>query len=719
MIMTSNLSDCTLTEDVIAVSLRHGILQELVETASAVATKQLDGFATRLSGALLRAAQTASDTNQTRLAAQASALLKKNRYPFCFIAGERITAALQREVHALDAPASAQTSADASQAMQSDIEIDKQLCFLKASRAFEAAHAERLTALCTRLAHLLGRSEMTYTENPFRPQVFLAAIHDAWCEFQPDPAAHHLVYPLLQPELCLDIGAILHAVNALLIKRAILPNLVVELPPVAEALSVQAGQADDPLAAQLRRLFPHPAETASGKGASPYEDDLPTLFQDELVQATAARNALLAHIALIQRTGAGPLVTGEDGTEGGSLLAHIRTTAPAEAQSSENEHTLSLLIRIFDVAFRDSPHLASEMKTLIGSLQVPVLKATLKDKDFFFKHGHPVRRVIELLVRLAAGWERRNGLSDPLYQVVLRNVKCIQSDQRAAAFADAVADLEAFIAREEGNAEQLLASSIASAVKQEKLRQARKEAAHQVALRIGTGEVVAFVETFLEDKWVSVLTLAYNVKDDKPQVLDNAIKTMDDLCWSVKPKITREERKEFIARLPGIVAMLNKWLDAIKWTAPERATFFEELAKCHASIARAPIEMSPERRLEISLAVAKKAAERRLAHQAKQQPEPVPDRFDEQVRSLERGAWLRFAVKPNTTMKVRLAWVSPMHSHFIFSNRDKVEALAMSDQELAAALREGRAQVLSMPGIVGRALTEALSANSTPKAAAA
>jgi len=716
MIMASNLSDCTLTEDAILVSPRQGILQELVETASAVASKQLDGFATRLSEALLRTAQTASDTSQTRLAAQASALLKKNRYPFCFIAGERITAVLQREVHALDDPAIVQTKTGTPQTMQSDVEVDKQLCFLKTGRALEAAHAERLTALSARLAHLLGRSEMTYAENPFRPQVFLAAIHDAWCEFQPDPEAHHLVYPLLQPELCLDIGAILHALNALLIKRAILPNLVVELPPPVETSPVSSDQTDDPLAARLRHLFPTSAETTRGKGVASWEDGLPALFQDELVQATAARNALLAHVALIQRTGAGPLVTGEDGTEGGSLLAHIRTTAPMEARSTENEHTLLLLIRIFDVVFRDS-HLAPEMKTLIGSLQVPVLKATLKDKDFFFKHGHPVRRMIELLVRLASGWERRNGLSDPLYQAILRNVKCIQSDQRVAAFADAVADLDAFIARTEGNVEQVLASSIASVVKQEKMQQARKEATHQVALRIGTGEVVAFVETFLEDKWVSVLTLAYAVKDDKPQVLDNAIKTMDDLCWSVKPKITAEERKEFLARLPGIVAMLNKWLDAIKWTAPERASFFEELAKCHASIARAPLEMSPERRLEIALAVAKNAAERRLARQAKQQPEPVPDRFDEQVKNLERGAWLRFTVKPNTTMRARLAWVSPMHSHFIFSTRDKVEALAMSELELAAALREGRAQVLSMPGVVGRALGEALSTNDMEAAA--
>ena len=331
---------------------------------------------------------------------------------------------------------------------------------------------------------------------------------------------------------------------------------------------------------------------------------------------------------------------------------------------------------------------------------------------------HPVRRVIELLARLAAGWDRRNGPADPLYQTILRNVKCIQSDQRIAAFNDVQGDLEAFIAHEESEETQALTSSIMSAIKQEKLQHAKKEARHQVALRIGTGEVVAFVETFLEDKWVSVLTLAYTVKDDKPQALENAVKTMDDLCWSVKPKITMDERKDMIARLPSIIVMLNKWLDAIKWTEPERAKFFEDLAKCHASIVRAPLEVSPERQLQIALAVAKKAAERRLARQAARPPQPIPDQFDEQVRALDRGAWVRFTINDSQTMKAKLAWVSPMHSHFIFSTREKVEALSISDEELAKALREGRAQILAMPGLVGRALADAVSANGAASAAA-
>jgi hypothetical protein len=717
--MATSLSDSIANETAGLDPRRQAILHELVETASTAASRQLEGFSTRLSEALLRTAQSTSNPTEARLAANASALLKKNRYPFCFVAGERISAALQREVAMLAGFDAGLPDTGALKTLPSEIEVDKKLCLIKTSRALESDHAERLTALCVRLAHLLGREQLPVAENPFRPQIFLSAIHDAWCEFQPDPAAHHLVYPLLQPDLCLGIGSILHGLNSLLVKRAILPTLTV-VPQAPAAAPVAAEEpAEDPVAEQLRRLFPAPAQPVAQAADRPLEGALPTLFQDEIVQATAARNELLAHIALVQRTGAGPQVLGaQSAAEGMSLLAHIRATAPIDARSPENERTLDLLVRIFGAVFGDQ-NMAPEMRTLIGSLQIPVLKATLKDKDFFFRQNHPVRRVIELLARLAAGWDRRNGPADPLYQTILRNVKCIQSDQRIAAFNDVLGDLEAFIAHEESEETQALSSSIMSAIKYEKLQVAQKEAQHQVALRIGTGEVVAFVETFLEDKWTSVLTLAYSVKDDKPQAADSAVKTMDDLCWSVKPKITMEERKDLIARLPGIITMLNKWLDAIKWNEPARVKFFEDLAKCHASIVRAPIEMSPERQLQIAVAVAKKAAERRLSRQAARPPQPVPDQYDEQVRALDRGAWLRFAVNDNQSMKAKLAWASPMHSYFIFSTREKVEALSMSDEELAKALREGRAEVLAMPNLVGRALAQAVGANSVAVAAAA
>ncbi|NEX63571.1 DUF1631 family protein [Noviherbaspirillum galbum] len=688
----------------IATSHRDEILLELIDTATTTATRQLEALAIRLAEALAQEARIEPDPAAAQRYAASAGLLKKSRFPFCFAASDRIGKAFRAEIAALGV-AAAHVEQLPSHSLAPDLEVDKKLSLLKEGHAIEALHAERFTALNARLGHLLGRDALSAAESPFRAQVVLDAIHEAWCDFEASKAAHHLVYPLLQSENCADFGAIYQALNTILVKRAVLPNLVV---PRAEAAKPAPETNDDPVTSRLRTMFSQDSAPGPVKDR-PLGGALPTLFHDDQVQVTAARNELLAHIAAIQRSGAGPIGT-PSAEEGATLLSHILSTMPAEARSRENLHTIDLLIRVFDAVFRDAG-MPPEMKALIGSLQVPVLKATLKDKEFFFSDDHPARRVIDLLGRLAVGWDRKAGANDPLYQTILRSVKRIQSDQRVGSFADALADLEAWVGREESAEMQALASSVVSIVRQEKTRVALKQAKYEVALRVGTGEVAAFVETFLEEKWVTVLTLAYSVKDEKPQAAGNAVKTMDDLCWSVKPKITMEERKELIARLPAIVENLNKWLDAIRWNEPERVKFFDDLAKCHASIVRAPMELSPERQLKLALSVAQKAAERRLARQAGRPPEPQPDEFDRQVKELGRGAWLQFTGKAGMKVKVRLAWVSPLQSHFIFSTAERVEAISISDDDLAKSLRQGRAAVLSLPGFVGRALAEALHAD--------
>ena len=575
--------------------------------------------------------------------------------------------------------------------------------------------AKTIPALNIRLASLLGREELPTARNPFRPHVFLTVIHESWCEFQPDTETHHLVYRLLGPSLCFDLAPVLHALNISLIKRGIVPHLpAASLVATLDAEKKAAGQDEasmDPVMRQLRRLFPAEDSSPAKAADRPLSSDFPSLFADDVVQATALRNELLDYLSAAQRSIAmhAP-AAGKPATPFYvEVLDRIRKEAPAGALSPTDTSVINLLKRIFGLVF-DDEHIADELKAMIGSLQVPVLKAAVQDKDFFFKTAHPARRMVDLMAKLAVGWDPRKGDADPLYVVIQRNVKRIQqeSEQRMAVFADVTNELATFIKRDETATEQVLANSIANALRQEKHDQCVKAARNEVAMRVGTGEVVAFVETFLEDKWVRVLTLAYGVKEEKPQAADSAIRTMDDLCWSVKPKITAAERKELLAKLPPMIAMLNKWLDLIKWHGDERERFFKELSECHASIMRAPLELSPERQMQIALAVAKQAAERRMQRQAMQQPEPEPDEFDQMVDELERGTWIEFKRKDGAIMKVKLAWVSPMRSLYIFSTRDRLEALSIPAEGLAQALREERARVVSLTGLVSRALASVL-----------
>ena len=365
---------------------------------------------------------------------------------------------------------------------------------------------------------------------------------------------------------------------------------------------------------------------------------------------------------------AGGFVGGGDGVTSAKVfyLPAIKENIPQGTLTRADESTIDLLSAIFDTVFRDQ-NISQEIRDLIRFLQIPVLKAALMDKDFFFQEAHPARRLIDMLSRL--GWEQRKSPEDPLFQAMQRSVDRVgrDYDQELSVFTEAVNELEASIQAEESAAATAIAEPIAAALKQEKMAEATKAARSAVALRIGTGEVIAVVEAFLEQRWVSVLTIAYSVEDEKPGAVNNATRTMDELIWSVKPKITTEERKQLIAKLPGLLSTLNKWLDIIKWQDADRLQFFAELAECHASIVRAPLEISPERQVEIAMQVAQQAAERRLELQAKAPPpEPAPAPQDDdaiiEVDSLARGMWLEFEQEDGSSRKVKLAWISPLRT---------------------------------------------------------
>ncbi|MES2076287.1 MAG: DUF1631 family protein [Pseudomonadota bacterium] len=267
------------------------------------------------------------------------------------------------------------------------------------------------------------------------------------------------------------------------------------------------------------------------------------------------------------------------------------------------------------------------------------------------------------------------------------------------------------------HAASALAAPVAVALKQEKLVQAGRQAKSAVALRLGSGEVVAVLEAFLENKWVDVLTIAYSVEDDKPGAVGNATRAMDELIWSAKPKLRADERKRLIAMLPGLLATLNKWLDIVQWRDAERLQFFAELAECHASIVRAPLDISAERQLELAMEAARQSAERRAERQAAQlaasaaAAAPAEDGAAEagvEVAALARGMWLAFDEPDGTRRKVKLAWISPLRTLYIFATGARQEAFSMSGAALEARFRAGEVQVQLVDGVVGQALSRVL-----------
>jgi hypothetical protein len=693
-------------------SRRGEVLRTLVSMACAGAQPQIEACAAQLAAALHAQSEQSGDGKEANLCFNAANLLKKNAYPFLFLFSDRLLPALQRAVQAVEMAASdAELPSHGVLTLVSYEEIENRVLLGNVCRPIESQHTEPLTALGMRLAWLLGRDELTLADNPFRPEVFVQALDQAWREFNPDPEAHPLLLQLLRPENFLDLAPILEKLNQELIARGILPELASSY-RIRKSSSSQSGAGrpggEPALLQQLQQLLSMPQPDAATTG------DAAAVGQRSLREAGLAPGAskpLFDYLAAVQknlfeRHAAG----GADAdVPDSALLGQLKQQTPAGAMSGVDENTIDLLSSIFEVIFRD-PHIPAEVKSLIGFLQVPVLKAALIDKDFFFNDAHPARRMIDVVAKSSVAWDPAKGRQDPLFQTLKRNVERVQRDfdQQVSVFSDVVSELESFIREEEQEAVSALAAPIQTALRQEKLGQATQAAKNEVALRIGSGEVVAFVETFLESRWVPVLTIAYSRAEQQPQAVNSALKTMDDLIWSVKPKITPEQRKELIAKLPSMLATLNKWLNLIEWEDSDRLQFFAELAECHASIVRAPVNLSPQRQLELALEAAQKAAERRLEKQSRAAPEPEPDEYAAMLAQLQGGMWLEFAQKDGSGKKVKLAWISPMRSLYIFTSSDRQESFSLSDEQLAQALREQRASILALSGMVDRALTQAL-----------
>ncbi|MGI4718366.1 MAG: DUF1631 family protein [Janthinobacterium lividum] len=761
-----------------AAAAQQAVLDELVATAAAHAADALAGQVQRMSAALLDMTTAGPDPQLAARRIRSGNLLKDNAYAFVHLASTGIALALRREVAQLApasrAPANGAAGAPLTLSLVPLEEMDERIAFAAIGRPFDIACSEEVAGLGVRLGLLLGREPVRAAHNPFRPEVFLRAMREAWREFEPDSGAHALVAPLLRPGIVFDFAPLLERLNEKLKPARARERGGERFAKTDDGAAARAARArrDAAVAQQLRQLF-GAAEAAPGAGLEvPLIANLPqgsgwrpSGAAGFAVAAPAGSSAQAgqgaahpgprAHAAPGEPAAshaAGTSQPAPGGISGGAPMApvgampalaaplievleklaaggipsaarpaaaaaaphdvfylpRLKQSLPRGSLSRGDETTLDLLSRIFETVLLDES-IPQETRELIAFLQVPVLKAALKDRSFFFEEAHPARRMLDLLSN--AGWEQPSSPDDPVYRAMRRGVDKVRAEARPETFAAAVAELEASLAERERSEAAAIAGPIAQATRHEKQLAAQRSARKAVALRLAGEQVVALVGAFLEQRWTPVLTLAYVIEDGKPGAVDNATRAMDELIWSVKPKATQEQRKALIQRLPALLTTLNKWLDAVGWQDAERLQFFAGLAECHAAIVRAPIELSPERQLELAVEAAQQDAMRRVAReQAEAEGEAGTresgDPAAASLAGLVRGMRLEFLGKEEVR-KVKLAWVSPLRTLFIFAGAGRKEAFSLSAERLLDAFRTGSIRVLAPEGVVGRVLTQA------------
>lgn len=111
-----------------------------------------------------------------------------------------------------------------------------------------------------------------------------------------------------------------------------------------------------------------------------------------------------------------------------------------------------------------------------------------------------------------------------------------------------------------------------------------------------------FLQDFLAQVWSQVQVLVSSREGADSERAQRMKRTGRDLVQSVQPKGAPQLRKEFLLKLPGLMKDLNEGLSLIRWPEEAKKEFFAKLLPAHAaSLKAAPLTDFAQRQLKFQL----------------------------------------------------------------------------------------------------------------------
>ena len=492
---------------------------------------------------------------------------------------------------------------------------------------------DELFALDKRMGALLHDEELVRHHNPLGAEVLADAFMVCCGETEASLKARLLFVTMWDKHMQNGVLSMYHEINQYLVEKNILPKIKREIKrqgmsnaahiaAAAAQAAVQAmGFEDDE--GEVFQTMQHLFSAAAARGTLPGMGGMPGMMSGSYAApgtpGMAWSNAVMgkagvsvAHnpmvvtqLTQLQHGDAAVLGTGmpidASALVAGnvSILRELKNSDLAASLGSLDAMTIDIVAMLFDFIFEDK-QVPDTIKALIGRLQIPVLKAAMLDQSFFSKKSHPTRRLLNALAEAATGWGDVISHESPLYQKVNAIVLRVNEEfeDNLAVFEGALDEFERFMEEQDHTSDALVEVSIdmieAREREQIKEEDAQQAAESAVRARAADIEVPDTVRLFLCQEWVKPLCAAYLTGGSEGHAWIEAVGLMDDLIWSVRPKLTRESRQYMVKTLPGLLRRLQQGMTKAEVTQSARDQFMSQLVHCHAAAVKAGFQPTVE-----------------------------------------------------------------------------------------------------------------------------
>ena len=559
-------------------------------------------------------------------------------------------------------------------------QIDANIEFAQSQQNVLRAVEDVLPAFNAMLSHLLGWSSVQAHLNPLKPEAFVLALREALSECLPDRAARAVVMDVASGLLGVNLHHLYTETTDWLRSQGVeaVHMAASKSTGLWNPANAKEGTVERTILTldKLRRLLSGDLNPeAAGSGQLDFSQTIPASFealQDmKLVEPMLKR---LADRAAAAGQATRPLGAGQPGGEGdlnqrrqlGALLGR------------------EVVALMLDKLMQDR-RLLPAVRASLKQLEPALCTLSLQDGRFFSERTHPARMFLDGMTHRSLAYTSDTA---PGYARFQRNfdgaVKALLAGPGdAASFAQVLRTLEAAWVQDEAQIHQRAADAARGLLQAEQRNLLAQRLANQFSERIGKRRLPSVVVGFLYGPWAQVVAQAQLNCADGSADPEGYLALVDDLIWSVRPRLTRHNRPRLVRLVPEMLVKLRRGLLQISYPEARIATFFDGLIAFHEQafdVARpAPTEPASDASTasrevadfwmaeseaadsgflnEDTLTQSVQPSQPSAMHQAEQGPWTVD--------SLGVGCWVDLALAGNW-VRAQLSWTSPQRSLFLF-----------------------------------------------------
>lgn len=368
--------------------------------------------------------------------------------------------------------------------------------------------------------------------------------------------------------------------------------------------------------------------------------------------------------------------------------------------------TIDFIELIFD-AIIDDEDISDTIKALLLRLQIPVIKASMLDPEFFIYDTHPARVLLDSIAEVGFGVTDHQDETyielDKVISIILN-----EYELQTSTFQHALDKLNEYIEKQEA-----IAREKEEAAQRQVLREHARNTVLKALRTITAGKTLPeSIHPLVLKRWPTLMFNHYLVNGKDNEEWHTIIEALREIVASVQPILTADDLAHLIHNRESLVQRARDFLQTTNQSYYDIDTVLQGLEQAHeAIIARAhfdthEIEAAKERMEEEEL----RAHDEDLADIISEPSPPLPEAPSPRLPpNVMPGMWFHiFIGEDKAARRAKLSVIIVEDSKLVFVNHNGDIIVEKEFSEFSKEIEEGRSKMIMGHSVFDHALSSVI-----------